>query len=528
VDDEPTMEQQQPVEQTAARLACYFKAGYPSLYLKSDDEAQALEHLFTAAKAAERKLIVWNIVEGAMLWTEQDGKLRNEVCDEFESMQQQYAPLIWVSTAADAQSAVVVLPDYHQFMQPDPRLTRMYKTAVAAAERSGVTLVIVANTFKILPELERTTVLVTDGLPSRELLRTKLRGLVADALKTSPPDEDIEQALDAAAGLTLPEATNAFALSLVETKSVCPEVIYREKAEIIHKTDILEIYQPKETLEDIGGLEELKHWLVKHVAVFSEEGKKFGLTPLKGLLLTGIPGTGKSLAARATANIFKRPMLRLDVGKLMGSLQGQSEERTRQALQLAEAISPSILFIDEVEKGLAGMGGSGQTDNGTASRVCATLLTWMQEHTKPVFVVMTSNDITKLPPEFTRKGRVDEVFFVDLPTAAERKVIWRIQLRKQTCPYKGIDFDKLTAASKGFTGSEIEQCVIEAAFDAFDAGDNALSTRHLLHAAAACVPMSKTRASEITALSTWAKVNARAASATEVLNVSRLPVRKLN
>ena len=246
---------------------------------------------------------------------------------------------------------------------------------------------------------------------------------------------------------------------------------------------VLEVVAVKETLDDIGGLDVLKDWLVQRRDAFGRRASDYGLPPPRGLLIVGVPGTGKSLAAKATASVFGRPLLKLDAGRLFGGLVGQSEANLRTAIQTAEAIAPCVLFIDELEKGFAGSRGSGASDGGTASRVFGSFISWMQDKTAPVFVVATANDIAQLPPELLRKGRWDDLFFVDLPGDAERRKIWEIQIRKRGRDPASFDLRELVEMSAGCTGAEIEQAFVDALYAAFANGREP-DTGHVCRAAA--------------------------------------------
>ena len=233
-----------------------------------------------------------------------------------------------------------------------------------------------------------------------------------------------------------------------------------EKQQIIRKSGLLEFYDNSERMENVGGLDVLKEWLRKRVRAFGDEARAFGLPEPKGILLVGVQGCGKSLVARSVANAWRLPLLRLDVGRLFASLVGSSEENLRQAIRVAESISPVVLWVDEIEKGFSGVGSSNVSDAGTAARVFGSFITWLQEKQKPVFVIATANDVSQLPPELVRKGRFDEIFFVDLPSAQERVDIWRIHLLKRNRDPGQFDLGVLAMASEGLSGAEIEQAVI--------------------------------------------------------------------
>ena len=264
-------------------------------------------------------------------------------------------------------------------------------------------------------------------------------------------------------------------------------------------------------MNDVGGLDTLKTWLDRRSQAFGAGAKGFGLDAPKGVLLLGVQGCGKSLVAKAIAAAWEFPLLRLDMGKVFGGIVGQSEANVRTALQVAQALAPCVLWIDEIEKGVAGMGSSDQSDGGTTARVVGTLLTWMQEKREPVFVVATANRIEMLPPELLRKGRFDELFFVDLPSCAVRKEILAIHLRKKGRDPVGYDLEQLATLSLGYSGAELEEAVREGLFDAFAEGRE-LRTEHIATALRATFPLSRTMGEQITDLRRWAKVRARLAS----------------
>jgi SpoVK/Ycf46/Vps4 family AAA+-type ATPase len=317
--------------------------------------------------------------------------------------------------------------------------------------------------------------------------------------------------IDAASGLTTIEAENAFALSVVQSKAIDPVIVAKEKAQAVKKNGLLELIETKETLDSIGGLDVLKEWLLKRRHAFSQRAIEYGLPTPKGLLILGIAGTGKSLTAKATAKVFGVPLLKLDAGRIFAGLVGQSESNLRAVIQTAEAIAPCCLWIDEVEKGFSGTKSSNATDGGTSSRVFGSFISWMQEKSSPVFVVATANDVSQLPPEMLRKGRFDELFFVDLPNQAEREAIWEIQIGKHGRDPKDFDIVQLAKATEGLTGSEIENVFIEALYVAFDA-EKEPSDLTIAQVLTEFVPLSKLMAEQISGLKNWSKGRARLAT----------------
>jgi SpoVK/Ycf46/Vps4 family AAA+-type ATPase len=289
-------------------------------------------------------------------------------------------------------------------------------------------------------------------------------------------------------------------------------VILSEKEQIIRKSGTLEFYRAAEGFGDVGGLDVLKQWMEKRTQAFGQKARDFGLPAPKGILLLGVQGCGKSLSCKAVASQWRLPLLRLDVGKIFSGIVGSSEENMRRAIRMSESVSPTILWLDELEKGFAGTQSSPFSDGGTTSRVFASFITWLQEKTAPVFVVATANRIEDLPPELLRKGRFDEIFFVDLPDEHERREIFTIHLRRRNRDPAGFDLDQLAAAAEGFSGAEIEQTIVAALFDAFDAGRD-ITTEDVLRNVRESVPLSRTMREQIEELRSWAGTRARQASA---------------
>jgi len=290
------------------------------------------------------------------------------------------------------------------------------------------------------------------------------------------------------------------------------DLVTQEKKQVIRESEALEFYSSAETPEDVGGLGVLKQWLRLRERAFTHEAREYGLPTPKGIALIGIPGTGKSLTAKMVANLWRLPLLRLDAGALFGPLVGESEERTRRALRITETVAPCVLWVDEMEKAFA----FGYGDAGTSQRVFSTILTWMQEKTAPVFVVATANNIAGLPPELIRKGRFDEVFFLDLPTYEERREIFAVHLRKRRRIPQDYDLDRLAAESEGYTGAEIEQAVIDAMFEAFSE-KREFTTEDISRALKRQVPLSVSQRETIEVLRNWLREGrARSASFEEV------------
>lgn len=384
---------------------------------------------------------------------------------------------------------------------------------------SGKVLVWLSPVQLIPPELEKDVTLVDLPLPAEEEYHEILAALI-EQVKDNPrvmidlDDDGKDEIVKACQGLTRSEAENALAKAIVSKQGLSGSdvrSILTEKEQIIKKSGILEYYATVEDFGRIGGLGNLKSWLRQRNAGFTQKARDFGLPFPRGVMLVGVPGCGKSLCAKAVAAEWNKPLLSFDLGRVFAGLVGESEERMRRALEVAEGVAPAILWIDEIEKGLSGIGGGG--DGGVASRVFGELLTWMEEKTRPVFVVATANDISLLPPELLRKGRLDEVFFVDLPSALERADILGIQLashRRSPSDYRIAD---LVPETEGFSGAELQEVVVSALYRAFSEPERELRTEHLVDAARNIVPLSRSRAAEIETLRRWAAKNCRMAAA---------------
>lgn len=325
-----------------------------------------------------------------------------------------------------------------------------------------------------------------------------------------------EKLLKAALGLTQDEAEKVYRKAVVMHGRLTEaevDIILSEKKQLIRRNGILEFIEEDETIDAVGGLEELKRWLLQRSEAFTERARAYGLPQPKGMLILGVPGCGKSLIAKTTARLWGLPLLRLDMGRVYdGSMVGKSEANLRSALRTAESLAPAILFIDELDKAFAGSAGSSDSDGGTSSRIFGSFLTWMQEKRSPVFVMATANRVDRLPGEFLRKGRFDEIFFVDLPNINERIEIFRIHLQKRRRDISRFDLRQLAAACEGFSGAEIEQVLIAAMYEAF-AQNREFTQLDILAATKATQPLSRTMTEQVVALREWAQQRARPAAA---------------
>ncbi len=396
-----------------------------------------------------------------------------------------------------------VLKDFHDCWS-NPQFKRKLRSVSQRLKFSKKSILITAPSAKIPVELKDEAVIVEYPLPKNDQLGTVLQRLTqTPGVRVNLTKLGREKLIQAALGLTSAQAQRVFAKAIVSNGVLDDRdinLVTEEKKQIIRESQALEFYAVHETPGDVGGLGVLKEWLRLRERAFSQEARNYGLPAPKGIALIGIPGTGKSLTAKMIGGLWQLPLLRLDVGSLFGSLVGESEERTQKALQLAETVAPCILWIDEIEKAFS-FGGS---DGGVSKRVFGTILTWMQEKTAPCFVVATANDISSLPPELLRKGRFDEIFFLDLPTAAERQEIFTVHLRRRNRLPQDFDVAQLARQSEGYVGAEIEQAIIDGMYVGFNQGRE-FTTSDLSHALKRQVPLSVSQQETIAGLRRWLK-----------------------
>jgi ATP-dependent 26S proteasome regulatory subunit len=483
-------------------LETLIRARYPIIYIVSWEERRVEETIREICQKRGKKMLLWTYTTGVA------GNVASR--DPLQALE-------YVLTAPD--QSVFVLKDFHPFIA-DVGVTRRLRDLVYVLKTSYKTLIILSPILKLPPELEKEVTVVDYQLPTINDLDRLLEGII-QSVRSNPQvsveltPQEREQVIQAASGLTSNEAENVFAKSLVEKKKFDVTVILSEKEQIIRKSGMLEYFPPTTAFADVGGMDMLKEWMGQRTASFSEEARKYGLPEPRGVLLLGVQGCGKSLTAKAIASLWNLPLLRLDVGKVFAGIVGSSEENMRKAIATAESVSPAILWIDELEKGFSGTQSSGSTDGGTTSRVFGSFLTWLNEKTAPVFVVATSNDVQQLPPELMRKGRFDEIFFIDLPAAPERAEIFSIHLKKRHRDPAKFDLNRLANASIGFSGAEIEQAVIAALFSAFHENAREMVTEDVLKAVEETVPLSVTMAEGVDTLREWADTRARRSSSSE-------------
>jgi SpoVK/Ycf46/Vps4 family AAA+-type ATPase len=394
-----------------------------------------------------------------------------------------------------------VFKDFHEFWD-DPRVKRKLRSVAQQLKFTKKSIVVTTPFTKVPEELKDEIVVVEFPSPQSSELEEVLERLTkTPGVKVNLTDLGRDKLVQAAVGLTSSQAQRVFAKAIVRDGVLDDQdidLVTEEKKQIIRESEALEFYAATETPDDVGGLGVLKKWLRLRERAFTQEARNYGLPAPKGIALIGIPGTGKSLTAKMIGGLWRLPLLRLDIGSLFGSLVGESEERARRALRLAETVAPCVVWIDEMEKGLA----HGGLDSGTSTRVFGTILTWMQEKTAPCFVVATANDISSLPPELLRRGRFDEVFFLDLPTLEEREEIFAVHLRKRNRLPQDFDTERLARESEGYVGAEIEQAVIDAMYIGFNESRE-FTTKDISSALARQVPLSVSQREVVQALRDW-------------------------
>jgi len=479
------------------------KARYPIIYVNSSEEERVERAIvdtrdaLNSKSAMKRKLLYWSITEGFT----GDQEL-NDLRDPIKALD-------FLIRYED--SALFVLRDFHPYLK-DPVVVRRLRDCHHKFKESDKlkSVILLSPSMKIPVEVEKEVAVVDFALPTRADIRRLIDDLCADFGLTHD-NERRDRFTEAALGLTYEEANNVLAKSLVRHRDFDMDTILSEKKAIIRKSGLLEYYETSEQFDDVGGLPTLKDWLRKREGAFSEKARAFGLPVPKGILLIGIPGCGKSLTAKAVGALWQMPLLRLDVGKVFSGLVGSSEENIRKAIATAEAVAPAILWLDELEKGFSGVQSSGQSDAGTTARVFGSFITWLQEKQSAVFVIATANDVSLMPPELLRKGRFDEIFFVDMPSESERREIMRIHLQKKKRDPSAFDLDAIALASRGFSGAELEQAVVGALYDAYFEEDE-LTTDRIQAACNEVIPLSLTMKEKIDGLRDWARSRARSAS----------------
>ncbi|MBE9128178.1 MULTISPECIES: AAA family ATPase [unclassified Coleofasciculus] len=484
------------------------QAQYPLIYLVTSEEERTERAIALIAqkKYQQRRVFVWTVTHGIVEY----GQSRHITQHNTVSPE---AAIQWV--IQQKESGIYIFKDLHPFIDA-PATTRWLRDAIAGFKGTQKTIILMSPVQEVPIELEKEVVVLDFPLPDLAELNQVLSNQLEQTKARRTTTETREKLLKAALGLTRDEAEKVYRKAQVKAGRLTEgevDIVLSEKKQLIRRNGILEYIEEDETIDSVGGLEELKRWLRQRSDAFTERAREYGLPQPKGMLILGVPGCGKSLIAKTTSRLWGLPLLRLDMGRVYdGSMVGRSEANLRNALKTAESISPTILFIDELDKSFAGSSGSSDSDGGTSSRIFGSFLTWMQEKTSPVFVMATANRVERLPGEFLRKGRFDEIFFVDLPNNEERQQIFNIHLSKRRRDIERFDIEQLAKISDGFSGAEIEQALIAAMYEAF-AQDREFTQLDIIAAIKATLPLSRTMTEQVTALRDWARQRARPAAA---------------
>jgi SpoVK/Ycf46/Vps4 family AAA+-type ATPase len=470
------------------------RARYPVIYVATREEERVESAIATCAKGqGDRAIYIWDFVDGYQGSPNDVGFGKRNPLQALE----------FVEKLSPSAGAVLVLRDYHRFLE-DISVSRKLRNLARSLKSQPKNIVILSPQLTIPDDLTETITVLEFALPTIAEITIEVSRLLSSMGKPLV-DKDLDNLVQSCQGLSIDRIRRVMARAIAQHGEFRPEdidLILEEKRQTIRQTQILDFYPATATVSNIGGLDNLKEWLLRRGGAFSERARQYGLPAPKGLLLVGIQGTGKSLTAKAIAHQWRLPLLRLDVGRLFGGVVGESESRTRQMIQLAEALAPCVLWIDEIDKAFAGV--DSRSDAGTTSRVFGTFITWMAEKTAAVFVVATANNIQSLPAELLRKGRFDEIFFVGLPSQSERQAIFEVHLsRLRSANLPDYDLERLAYETPDFSGAEIEQILIEAMHIGFSQNRD-FTTDDVLEAASQTVPLARTAQEQIQQLQDWA------------------------
>ena len=498
-------------------LRTLIRSSHPLVVIETVEEERVLALLQSVTAQERMPLFEWSITRG-LTRADEGATLSKMTATPLAVLQHLHGLTV---------EAVFWLKDIGPHLQ-DPAVCRQLREVAAVYSRSRATCLLTGQPITLPPDLDKVAVRLDLKLPDRDELRSMLRGLLQSlgpratsrprsttlvhsilgslsetkAAENSPSSQESDAILRALQGLTLHQARQVIAQCIVERGTLSAEdvhTILKRKVQAIKDGGLLEYYPLEDNRFELGGFTNLKSWLERAQVGFTIEAKSLNLTPPRGIMLVGVPGCGKSLAAKAIAREWKLPLLKLDAGRLFDKFVGESEKNFRKAIEMAESLAPIVLWIDEIEKAMVAGGGSGDADAGLSRRLFGAFLTWLQEKKQDVFVVATANDLSSLPPELLRKGRFDEIFFVDLPDDAERETIWKIHLSLRKQDSKKFDVGKIVSASDGFSGSEIEQAVVAALYRALHQ-KTPLTTDLLVEELTHTVPLSVTRREDIDAL----------------------------
>lgn len=479
-------------------LAVLIDSQYPIICIATHEETRAEETLDNICRSMNLPFFHWVATQGLTRAGEP-----NPIYNTVKAME------VLNFVHSSSLDAVYLLKDLHRYLE-DPILVRKLRDISQNFRVRRKSIVLTAPSFDIPPELMNEVTFFELSLPSEDELKNLVQQVVRDIAKRRKIYVDMDQAtrrmlVQNLKGLTLNEAERVLTRAIVHdgqlTASDLPLILDVKKQKVA-QSGLIEFFPRQESFDGIGGLRNLKQWLGIRKKAFSEDAKSFGIDPPRGVLLLGIQGCGKSLMAKAVAQEWELPLLRLDTGSLYSKFIGETETNVREAIRLAESMAPVVLWIDEIEKAFTPQGGA-DADGGVSARLLGTFLSWLQEKKAPVFVVATANNISSLPPELLRKGRFDEIFFMDLPGIGERAEIFRLHLQRRKRNPTGFDIDSLAHASEGFSGAEIEQGLVSALYGVFSAHKE-LCTDSILRELKSTRPLSLVMKEQIDQMRAWA------------------------
>jgi hypothetical protein len=513
------------------RLKILINSSTPIVVMETVEEVRALTLVRTACSDLSLPIFEWTIADGLV---RSDGAAVTTARTASSAVSDaalapktaMYNTTDPVQALANLETmtieAVFVLKDFHRHMD-NPVVVRRLRDVGQKFSANRRTLVLTAPAIEMPPELASLVEFLDLPLPDRDRLREIIRETYTrlagnHTLKLQLDSNGVDAMAGNLRGLTEEAAERAISQTVVGRLALSPDCVtdvLDAKKALLKRSEMLEFVDTTDNMASVGGLDNLKRWLEQRRGAWDDGALKFGLEPPKGVIILGVQGCGKSLCARAVAGEWKLPLVKFDTAAVYDKFIGETEKRIQKVFRVAEGLAPCVLWIDELEKVFAGSGpDSASADAGVSSRLLASFLSWMQERKSAVFVAATCNNVTVLPPELIRKGRFDELFFVDLPSLDERKLVFSIQLTKRKRKPADYDLDRVAAAAKGFSGAEIESAVQTGLFAAFSrdgasvssaASKQDLSTEDLLAALSSTVPLSVTRAEEIATLRAWAK-----------------------
>lgn len=496
----------------AAEIAALLRARNPLIWVVTREESRVERYLFEASASAGYVPRAWDVAQGTVNLSGAPENIGSRDPGD----------ILDAIRARRGERGVWILRDFHAWVSGPGasttlrQLRNLARNLPGAPRDSAQAVIVISPSGEIPPELAGHATVIDWPMPDREeiaaILDAALASLPDDIRENAAPNGTRDSAIDSAVGLNGEEAAATFAKSLVQLRRIDPATIAKEKKRVVARERIIEWFDPiPGGLESVGGLDQLKAWLQARRSAYTKEARAYGLPAPKGCVLVGVPGCGKSLTAKAIATAWQVPLLRLDLGGLKSKFVGESESNLRKAFAVIESVGRCVVWIDEIEKALQGAT-SGASDGGVSSDALGAILNWMQERAGESFVIATANDVSVLPPELLRKGRFDELFFVDLPNGEERAAVLSASLRQYGRTAEGIDLAAISGACDGFTGAEIAALVPDAMFAAFGDGARPVSTADLIAASETIVPLSRTAIEKITALREWSKGRARPAT----------------